>query len=462
MPRPRSPLKSLANTLDHSDALVALFDEQRQLVYASDACARWLGVNADDLTGRTAIFSSEPQSDPLDAAVAKISPPADAFQGIASQTQLVGNSDRRLARFVPLPIEGNRSAVLLVAHSSPAETSAEVRSASSDWHVALAQVRAQLPGSLQSEYLAGEHPLMRRLREQVQVAAKTKTRTVVIGPRGSGTAEIAAVIHVLGGGRNEGLIPLHCPLQDAETLQAAIRTVSRKTSRGDRPPAILLRDMHLLPDAAQQELLGFLQLPGFDVRIVCTSRISLASLAKKGKLVPELAALLGTLELRVPPLVTRPEDIPLLAQLFLERFNLQNGSPFRGFVPEAIEQLVSYGWPENVQELERTIAQTCQRSAGPWIVASDLNERLRGNWQNVAHPPRVIEPIQLDAALAEAEKTLLSQALAQAKGNKSEAARLLSISRPRLLRRLVQLGLAAAPDVIEFEPLDDEPSQEAS
>jgi DNA-binding NtrC family response regulator len=198
------------------------------------------------------------------------------------------------------------------------------------------------------------------------------------------------------------------------------------------------------------------------VRIVATSRVSLAALARKERFSAELATLLGTLELRVPALADRPEDIPLLAQLFLERFNLQNGSPFRGYVPEAVEQLVAYRWPENVEELGQAVGATCERSAGPWIIASDLSERIRGTWQDLALPRRIAEPINLDAALADAERTLLSQALSQAKGNKSETSRLLGISRPRLLRRLVQLGLVSTQDVIDFEPLESKPSQEAS
>jgi len=458
----RSPLKSLAATLDRSAAIVALFDEQRRLVYASAACGEWLGVAADELPDRTAAYSSEPQSDPLDAAVATISPPPDAFAGAPGETVLNRAASQRRARFLPLPVGEGRWAVLVVAEGRPSdEPSAAPRSAASDWHAALAQVRARLPAGLQSEHLAGDHPQMRRLRDQVQVAARAKARTVVVGARGSGAAEIAAAIHVLGGGRNEGLVPLHCPVQDAETLQAAIRAVSRKGGR-ERAPAILLRDVHLLPAGAQQELLGFLQLPGFDVRILTTSRISLTALAKKERFSAELAALLTTLELRVPPLADRPEDIPLLAQLFLERFNLKAGSPFRGFVPEAIEQLAAYHWPENIEELARAVAETCERSAGPWIVASDLPERLRGNWQDLAHPRRELESVDLDAFLAAAEKDLLSRVLTQTKGNKSEAARVVGISRPRLLRRLVQLGLISTQEVIDFEPLEDKPSQEAS
>jgi transcriptional regulator with PAS, ATPase and Fis domain len=463
MPRSRSPLKSLAATLDRSAACVALFDEQRRLVYASAPCGQWLGVSAEDLAGRIATYSSEPQSDVLAAAVARISPPPDAFQGTGSEATLAGATGLRRSRFIPLALGENRWAVLLIVDDQPAsEVASAPLSSSSDWHAALAQVRAQLPMSLQSEYLAGDHPLMRRLREQVQVAAKSKARTVIVAPRGGGAADIAATLHVLGGGRNDGLIPLHCPLQDAETLQAAIRAVSRKAARSERGPAILLRDVHLLPATAQQELLGFLQQPGFDVRVLSTSRVSLAAHARKDRFSPELAALLTTLELRVPPLTDRPQDVPLLAQLFLERFNLKSGSPLRGFVPEAIEQLVAYDWPENVDELAKAVTQTCEQSAGPWIITSELSERLRANWQDLAHPRRIAEPINLDAALAETEKELLSQALTQAKGNKSEAARLLGVSRPRFLRRLVQLGLITTQDVIDFEPLDDKPSQEAS
>jgi transcriptional regulator with PAS, ATPase and Fis domain len=462
MPRSRSPLRSLAALLDQSPALVALLDHKRRLIYASVACGQWLGVEEQQLLGRTANYSSEPQRDPLDAALARLAPPPEAFAGKSSEAVLpaVGQIRSLRARFLPLPLDDNMFAVLVVARDDISEASGGLPT---DWHAALARLRAQQPTTLQTERLAGEHPLMRRLRDQVQLASRSQARVVVVGPRGSGTLEIATLVHSLGGGRAEALAPLRGSLQDAETLQAAIRALSRQRGKqpGERAPAILLTDVHLLPDAAQQELLGFLQLPGFELRIIATSRAPLAALAKKGKFSPELATLLATLELRVPPLKERAEDVPLLAQLFVERFNAQGGSQFRGLVPEAIEQLVAYDWPENIDELATMIADTCERAAGPWIVASDLPERLGANWQELARPRPINETIDLDAFLAEVEKELMTRALARAKGNKSEAARLLGVSRPRLLRRLVQLKLVARDDAIDFRPLD-EPSQEAS
>ena len=464
MPRPRSPLKSLAALLDRSDALVALFDEQRRLVYASAGCTAWLGVDCDDLLGRLAIYSSEPQSHPLDAAVSKLAPPPDAFAGQASQSVLAGPTGRRGIRFMPLAVADGQYAVLVVAVEQAGVAQAPSPSANSDWHAALIQIRAQLPMSLQSEYLAGTSSAQRRLREQVQVAAKTQARTVIVGPTGSGSLEIATTIHTLGGGRADGLVALQGALHDAETLQAAIRALSRKRGAAAdvRSPALLLRDLHLLPAAAQQELLGFLQLPGFDLRILGTSRMSLPSLVKKGKFSAELASMLGTLELRISPLKDRPDDVPLLAQLFVERFNLQSQKQFRGFRPEAIEQLVAYDYPGNVLELGEMVRQSCERATGSWIVAADLPERFRGNWQELARPAREEETIDLDEFLAGVEKEVLSRALTRARGNKSEAARLLGLSRPRLLRRLVQLKLVAREEGIDFQPVDGEPAQEAS
>jgi len=471
MPRPRSPLKSLAAMLDRSEAMVALFDQQRRLVYASAACGQWLGVDVQSLIGCKAIYASEPAADSADAALARLAPPPDALAGKPTQTTIVtaaadGQIKRRRARFLPVPLEAEEFAVLLVAEAddlSGDEVDSKL-SSRADWHAALATNRAQLPANMQGEYLIGNSPAMRRLREQVHLASRSRARVVVVGPRGSGTQAVAATIHALGARRGEGLVTLHSPLQDAETIQAAIRALSRqRVGPGERGPAILLRDVHLLPPPAQQELLGFLQLPGFDLQTLATCRVSLVALAKKEKFSPELAAILTTLELRVPPLADRPEDVPLLTQLFVERAN-KAGKQLSGLVPEAVEELIAYRWPENVDELAEVMAAACEKGAGPWIIVSDLSERVRGNWHDLAHPRRDVETIDLDAFLADVEKDLLQRALAQSRGNKSEAARLLGVSRPRLLRRLVQLGLAAKEDAIDFQPLagEREPLGDAS
>src|SRR5688572_22265640 len=113
MSRPRSPLKSLAAILDGGEALVALFDDDRRLVYANQRVGEWLGVETETLLGRVALFTSEPQSDPLDYALARIAPPPEAFAGLAGRTTLASASPR-YAKFLPLAIAGGH-AVLMIA-----------------------------------------------------------------------------------------------------------------------------------------------------------------------------------------------------------------------------------------------------------------------------------------------------------------------------------------------------------
>jgi transcriptional regulator with AAA-type ATPase domain len=466
MARARSPLKSLAAALEGSRAIVALFDAERRLLYANGPCAALLQADMESLVGREALYTSEPLADPLDAAVAKLAPPPQVFAGEALETtwsdgNALGDSPRHWrVRFLPLPTTAADFAVLVVAepHDS-ADDMVEPSASRDDWHAALLKVRSLLPSSLRSEFLLGDSPAMQRVRAQVEMAASAKANTVVVGPRGTGVEAIARTILGRSGNGQHGVVSLQCSIQDAESLEAALRSLlRRKDSQSERLPAILLRDVGRLSAEAQQELLGFVQLPGFAVRIVATSRVSLTRLIKKGGFSAPLAALLGTLEIPVPPLQERPNDVPLLVQWFVERFNAQGKHQISGLVPEAMEQMVAYTWPGNVQEVEEVVTTACERSPGPWLLPGDFSERVRSAWLDLAHLPRMVESIQLDQYLADIEKELLSRALQQTKGNKSEASRLLGISRPRLLRRLVQLGLATreeTAEAIDFQPIDD-------
>jgi DNA-binding NtrC family response regulator len=462
MARTLSPHKLLSAALEETTALVAIFNPVRHLVYANRTCGEWLGVTTESLIGREALFTSEPLADPLDEAVARIAPAPDAFAGQTIEAiwpPHPGETDTRgwLARFVPLSASADRYNVLLVAERMAEAQSAFTEPTATDWHAALAQVRSLLAANLRSEYLLGESPAMQRLRAQVEMASGVKGSVVVVGPRGCGREEIARVM--VARSDKEGFLALQCSLQDAESLQEAVRVVLRRRSSAQpSPPALLLREVNRLSSEAQQELLGFLQLPGFDARIVATSSVSLTALARKGRFSSALAARLSTFEIRIPALADRAHDIPLLVQVFVERYNAQGNQQLSGLVPEAIEHLLAQPWPGNVQELEEAVTAACQSSPGPWLLPTDFSQRERSAWLNLARPARTAEAIQLDALLGDIEKELLARALQQAKGNKSEAARLLGISRPRLLRRLVQLGLVTKDELteaIDFQPVDD-------
>jgi DNA-binding NtrC family response regulator len=154
-----------------------------------------------------------------------------------------------------------------------------------------------------------------------------------------------------------------------------------------------------------------------------------------------LAATVGTLVIRLPPLAERREDIPLLLQLAVEERNAEHERQFRGFAPEAVDALVAYPWPGNVAELRRIVAEAASQAAGREITVADLPQRLSQAAAVARRPPRTDEPIVLAEFMTKIERQLIERALAQAKGNKARAARLLGLTRPRLYRRMVQLGL---------------------
>src|SRR5690606_14766790 len=178
---------------------------------------------------------------------------------------------------------------------------------------------------------------------------------------------------------------------------------------------------------------GALNIVELDVHTLATSTRSLLAMAAQGEYRADLAHRLSTLVIELPPLAERPEDIPLLAQKLLEDANAAGERQWSGFTPEAIDQLVTHRWPNNLVELVEVVSAACQASNGPYITPAALPERFRVAAAALAHPRRTVEPIVLDEYLEKVEAELLRRALRRAKGNRSRAAKLLGISRARLI-----------------------------
>jgi DNA-binding NtrC family response regulator len=193
---------------------------------------------------------------------------------------------------------------------------------------------------------------------------------------------------------------------------------------------------------------------------LATARVPLQRLAAKGKFRTDLAYALSTLTIRLPSLKSRREDVPLLAQHFLEEKNAAGDKQLSGFAAAAMELLTTHDWPGNLDELATVVREACERAAGPQVQSADLPESLHLALHGAAHPLRELESIQLDEFLAEIEKELLQRALKASRGNKSKAAQMLGISRQRLLRRLAQLGLGPAIGATDDEPVVFEPLPE--
>lgn len=475
MPRKISNLKALSKLLDAAPQPVYVLDGEQRFVYGNAAFSAWVGRSAEELAGLKCLYSASGELTGATELAAAIAPPPQAYsQGLAAGNVAApgegGVLNSRSARFVPLPDAEGESLGLVVFVEASAkcdELRDSAEASSADLHQQLQELRGELGRRYHIGQLIGQSPPMRRVREQVRVASQIGGRVLVVGPEGSGRELVARIIHYgpRGGGAAVGpLVPVDAALMDAELMQSTLTAFLKRQGewRGERPPAILLKDADRLPADAQQELAGFLRLPGVELPLISTAKRSLARLAKREKFRADLAYILSPLTIQLPPLCDREGDLPLLAQFFLEEFNTGGGKQLSGFAPEAVDLLLAYSWPGNVEELAEMLRVACKNAAGPVVQVADLPPRLHHAAEKEARPAAEPARIELDSYLATIETELLKRAMAQSRGNKTKAAELLGIHRARLIRRLVQLGLApaaSAEEPVVFEPVEEPPEK---
>lgn len=469
MPRPPAPSRLLARLLAETSLPLYAIDDQRRILFANSACCDWLGISADNLVGRQCNFAAG-GDDPVAAICGAICPPPEAFAGELVQGEVCRPAssdqalDRRRAVFVRIAGPNAKTVGVLVAVTPGIESeSSHLQSFTAEsLHSLLIKLRGDLGKRYAISQLIGTSDEILRVREQVRLAAESGARALVVGPRGSGREHVARTIHFAQPAESIGpLVPIDCRLVDAEQMQSRLTSILRHQHERptDRPPAALLLEIDRLRPTAQQELAGFLQLPKIELKTLATSHVSLDKLVAKGRFRADLANRLSTLVIRLPPLAARRGDIPLLAQYFLELQNASSPTQLSGFQPAALELLLSLPWKNNIDQLATAVTEACSRAAGPRVAVADFPNWVHLAKDDVARTPPDEQPIQLDALLAEIEKELLLRAMRRARGNKSRAAALLGLSRQRLIRRLVQLGLAPKPldEPVIFEPLPDEP-----
>ncbi len=163
---------------------------------------------------------------------------------------------------------------------------------------------------------------------------------------------------------------------------------------------------------------------------------------REERLRPELYYAMTTLVMRLPPLRERLDELPALAQHFLERVNRRGAAQRSAFASGAIEALCAYDWPGNLPELARVVESAHARAAHSVIAVDDLPATIRGHLGGAYNPPATSDPIKpLDELLTEVERRVIETALRQSRSNKSRAAEILGISRPRLYRRIKELNL---------------------
>ncbi len=300
--------------------------------------------------------------------------------------------------------------------------------------------------------IVGDSPALRRLLDVATRVADRELPVLVVGETGTGKELIAGLLHA-GGRRARGpLVRFNCAAIPAELADAELFGHARGAFTGASAArrgyfaqaeggTLVLDEVGELPSAIQAKLLRALQsgeiqpvggkVERVDVRVVACTHRDLRAEAAAGRFREDLYYRLAVIELRVPPLRERSEDVPALAESFARRYAAQFGLDGVRLAPALVRQLAARAWPGNVRELENTIARLVALSEGGEI----------GPEQPAGGSPPSPAP-NLRAQVEAFERGLIEQALRAAGGNHSEAARRLGTSRVTLLDKLKKYGLA--------------------
>ena len=464
MAKPKPSTRILSRVFDQTIAPVYLVSPDSQISYANDACTEWVGLELSDLILANCVFSSSDEQSG-DAEHSKLT---TKIQGLTPDPQLTTNAGPiksdwsavfaiddqgkktwRIATMTPLSDADQKAlGVLVVCESQTLDTppSAPDVVLENDnrnrMHVALAEIRTETDRIHSLESLAGPSPYANRIRRQVESAINHNTDLLVVGPVGTGKEHLARTIHANRDKSHETeLISIHCSIADQKLIQQNIKDIVSTRTPASNNDWLLLLDVDQLGVSAQNELLGFFQIPNFPLHTIATSSQNLIELSNRESYSIELAYHLSTSSIELPTLAQRLADIPFLAQALLERDNHRRERQLSGISNDVLQQFAEYSWPENVDELNRTIqlaAQTCKSSQ---IESSDLSEEFKNAMSALRIGTQTETEIDLENYLGQVEKELIARALSQAKGNKTKAAKLLGISRPKLLRRLQHFEL---------------------
>jgi two-component system response regulator AtoC len=292
--------------------------------------------------------------------------------------------------------------------------------------------------------------------------AQYKTTVLILGDSGTGKELIARGIHY-GGMRAAGpLVPVNCGGIPESLLESELFGYKKGAFTGaDRNEkglfreaeggTIFLDEIGELPLSLQVKLLRVLQENEvrpvgdskslqIDVRVIAATSKKLEEEVKKGSFREDLYYRLNVMTVKLPPLSERAEDIPLLCQHFIGRFNEILDKNISGLAPDAMARLLEYHWPGNVRQLENVIERAMVIADDSLLLPEHFSAELITNDRHTREDT-VFEGLSLKDAKKVVEKKLITQALDETGGNRTHAARLLEISHPSLLTKIKAYGI---------------------
>ena len=329
------------------------------------------------------------------------------------------------------------------------------------------KLKQNIENILESKKIIGESKPIIQLKENIEKYAKSDVNILISGASGTGKELVAWNMHLKSKRRYENFIPINCGSIPGELIESELFGYvkgAHSTAFSDRKGrleeadkgTLFIDEVGDLPDYAQVKLLRCLETRTFerlgenstkkvDVRFVAATNINLEEAVKSGKFREDLYYRLKVLEIHLPPLRERIEDIPYLVYHFMDKFNKENNLNITNIVPEAMEQLQKYHWPGNIRELENKIEQAIVMADGdtlyPRHFSSEIQKiHINGTINDRSSNKDVIQ-MEVGSSLREMEKELIVRTLNKVAGNKTKAAEILGIGTRTLYRKIEEYNI---------------------
>jgi len=334
-------------------------------------------------------------------------------------------------------------------------------------HAGLKEENKALKEYMQSDYnianIIGRSQPMKKLLDLMSMVAPSEATVLITGESGTGKELIARSLHFNSSRKDKPLVVVNCASITETLLESELFghekgafTGADKRYEGRFMQAnhgtIFLDEIGETSSTMQAKLLRVLQEKEVqrvggeetlkvDVRIVAATNRDLQEDVAKRRFREDLFYRLNVVNLNMPPLRERQEDIPLLAQHFLKKFAEKNRKTVKGFVPLAMDMLLNYDWPGNIRELENAIERAVILITGEYITEKQLPLNITKKYPDLATPPSVAASVMNGTrSLEDIEKEAIITTLQASGGNKAETARRLGITRKTLHNKLKNYG----------------------
>jgi len=320
---------------------------------------------------------------------------------------------------------------------------------------AIEELRRELEKKFSFQHIISKNNEMLRIFDILPGIAESDSTVLIEGESGTGKELIARSIHNLSHRKEKSMVVINCGALPETLLEAELfgyKAGAFTDARRDKPgrfalaergtifldeiadisPAMQVRLLRVIQERTYEPLGGTKSVKA-DVRIVAASNKNVQRLVKAGKFREDLYYRINVIQIKLPPLRNRKEDIPLLAEHFIDRFNAVKNKQIEDITPEVLAVLMDYDYPGNVRELENIIEHAFVLCRDPIIDIKDLPDYLRP-----AKSPSAIQSASLD----ELQAKFILETLRKNNFNRAKTAAALGIHKTTLWRKMKKLGIS--------------------